>query len=384
MKVFDLVVVGAGILGTSHALQAARLGKRVALLEKDNRPEGATVRNFGQVVPSGLGGRWQEYGRRSVEIYKEIQQEFDITVRAQGSVYVASDEEEWQIAQEAAELFAGKDLPNELLSAPQTLSRFPYLRESYTKGSIFFPEDLSVEPDKMVHRLIDYGVQKYDISYWPDTAVLACEPKGDLIEIRTAPGLTLQAERALICSGSEFRILYPDLFATSGLIVSKLQMLQTYPLPHTNLAANVLTGLTLRRYEAFEECPSFASLKVPSHYTELKTWGIHILFKQATDGSIIIGDSHEYAPAGQISDLGFDVKDHIDELILTEAERIVQFPVRGIARRWAGYYAQHPDEVFEYEVAPRLHIITGVGGKGMTSSLGFAEENVKSWFGVNS
>ena len=336
------------------------------------------------MVPSGLGGRWQEYGRRSVEIYKEIQQEFDITVRAQGSVYVASDEEEWQIAQEAAELFAGKDLPNELLSAPQTLSRFPYLRESYTKGSIFFPEDLSVEPDKMVHRLIDYGVQKYDISYWPDTAVLACETKGDLIEIRTAPGLTLQAERALICCGSEFRILYPDLFATSGLIVSKLQMLQTYPLPHTNLAANVLTGLTLRRYEAFEECPSFASLTVPSHYTELKNWGIHILFKQATDGSIIIGDSHEYAPAGQISDLGFDCKDHIDELILTEAERIVQFPVRGIARRWAGYYAQHPDEVFEYEVAPRLNIITGVGGKGMTSSLGFAEENVKGWFGVNS
>ena len=38
MKVFDLVVVGAGILGTSHALQAARLGKRVALLEKDNPP----------------------------------------------------------------------------------------------------------------------------------------------------------------------------------------------------------------------------------------------------------------------------------------------------------------------------------------------------------
>lgn len=95
MKAFDLVVVGAGILGTSHALQAARLGKRVALLEKDNRPEGATVRNFGQVVPSGLSGRWYEYGLRSVEIYKEIQKEFDLTVRAQGSVYVASDAEEW-------------------------------------------------------------------------------------------------------------------------------------------------------------------------------------------------------------------------------------------------------------------------------------------------
>lgn len=380
MKPFDLIVVGAGILGTSHALMAARLGKRVALLEKDNRPVSATVRNFGQVVPSGLSGRWHTYGRRSVDLYKEIQQEFDLTVRAQGSVYVASDAEEWQVAQEAGVLFDEKGFSNELLSARQTLERFPYLRDSYARGSIFFPDDLSVEPDKMVHRLIEYGVQKYGIDYRPDTAVLACEPKGDLIEVRTARGETLQAERVVICSGSEFKLLFPKIFSGSGLVVSKLQMLQTPPLPQVPMAANVLTGLTLRRYEAFEECPSFASLTVPDYYAELKKWGIHILFKQATDGSIIIGDSHEYAPATGVDALGFDLKDQVNELMLAEAERIVNFPVRTLARSWAGYYAQHPDEVFEYEIAPRLQIITGVGGKGMTSSLGFAEENVERWF----
>ncbi|WP_373331142.1 TIGR03364 family FAD-dependent oxidoreductase [Salmonirosea aquatica] len=380
MKPFDLIVVGAGILGTSHALMAARLGKTVALLEKDNRPVSATVRNFGQVVPSGLAGCWHTYGRRSVELYKEIQREFDLTVRAQGSVYLASDAEEWQIAQESAALFKDKDFPNELLSAKQTLERFPYLHDRYVQGSIFFPDDLSVEPDKMVHRLIEYGVRKYGIRYQPDTAVLACEPNGDLVEVRTAQGERLQAGRVVICSGSEFRLLFPEIYATSGLIVSKLQMLQTRPLLQVNMAANVLTGLTLRRYEAFEACPSFAQLTVPEHYIELKKWGIHILFKQATDGSIIVGDSHEYAPATATDELGFDLQDHINELMLAEAERIVKFPVRTIARSWAGYYAQHPDEVFEYEVAPRLQIITGVGGKGMTSSLGFAEENVGKWF----
>ena len=381
MKPFDLIVVGAGILGTSHALMAARRGKRVALLEKDNRPVSATVRNFGQVVPSGLAGRWHTYGRRSVELYKEIQQEFDLTVRAQGSVYVASDADEWQIAQEAGVLFSEKDFPNEVLSASQTLERFPYLRESYVQGSIFFPDDLSVDPDNMVHQLIEYGMQKYGIAYRPDTAVLACESKGSSMEVRTARGETLQAERVVICSGSEFKLLFPKIFAQSGLIVSKLQMLQTPPLPQVKMAANVLTGLTLRRYEAFEACPSFAQLTVPKHYAELKKWGIHILFKQATDGSIIIGDSHEYAPATDVDALGFDLKDYINELMLAEAERIVHFPVRTLARSWAGYYAQHPDEVFEYEVAPRLQIITGIGGKGMTSSLGFAEENVGKWFG---
>ncbi len=380
MKPFDLVVVGGGILGTSHALMAARLGKSVALLEKDNRPQGATVRNFGQVVPSGLAGRWHSFGRRSVEIYQEIQREFDITVRAGGSVYVASDDEEWQIAQESAELFSNKDFPNELLSAKSTLDRFAYLKDSYVEGSIFFPDDLSVEPDKMVHRLIQYGIQKYGIDYRPDSAVLACEPKGDLIEVRTARGEMLQAERVVVCSGSEFSLLFPEIFSQSGLVVSKLQMLQTQPLPKVKMSANVLTGLTLRRYEAFEECPSFAKLTTPIHYEELKKWGIHILFKQASDGSIIVGDSHEYAPASKVGELGFDLKEFINELMLREAERIVNFPVRGIARAWAGYYAQHPDEIFEREVADRLHIVTGIGGKGMTSSLGFAEENVKKWF----
>lgn len=382
MKEFDLVVVGAGILGTAHALMAAKAGKRVALLEKDNRPVSATVRNFGQVVPSGLSGRWHTYGRRSVELYKEIQEEMDITVRPLGSVYVASDDEERQIAHEATAVFKQKDYRCELLSASQTRERYPYLRESYVRESIYFPDDVSVEPDKMIHRLITYGVQKYGITYLPNTSALACEPKGNSIEIRTAPGAIIRSERALVCNGSEFRLLFPALFATSGLVVSKLQMLQTNPLPHIAMQGNILTGLTLRRYEAFEECPSFAALTVPSHYAELKKWGIHLLFKQATDGSIIIGDSHEYTTADRVDDLGFEVQESINQLILNEAERIVDFPVRGISRTWAGYYAQHPDEIYEEEVAPGIHILTGIGGKGMTSSLGFAEENIKTWFGA--
>ncbi len=91
---YDLIVVGAGILGTFHAYHAARMGKKVLLTEKDQYPVNATVRNFGQVVPSGMSGKWLDYGRRSTEIYKSIQQEFDISVRQNGSVYIASDEEE--------------------------------------------------------------------------------------------------------------------------------------------------------------------------------------------------------------------------------------------------------------------------------------------------
>jgi glycine/D-amino acid oxidase-like deaminating enzyme len=58
----DLIVVGGGILGTFHAWHAAALGKKVLLIEKDQYPVNATVRNFGQVVPSGMAADWFQYG----------------------------------------------------------------------------------------------------------------------------------------------------------------------------------------------------------------------------------------------------------------------------------------------------------------------------------
>ena len=63
---FDLIVVGGGVLGAFHAYHALKNGLKVALIEKDKAPQGATVRNFGQVVPSGMNEKWQTYGRNAV------------------------------------------------------------------------------------------------------------------------------------------------------------------------------------------------------------------------------------------------------------------------------------------------------------------------------
>ncbi|MFN9862007.1 MAG: FAD-dependent oxidoreductase, partial [Bacteroidota bacterium] len=100
MKQFDLIVVGSGVLGTFHAYHAAKKGKLVLLLEKDNQPMQATVRNFGQIVPSGMGKEWFQFGVRGTEIYNTIQAEADISIRNNGSVYIASDADEQQLIHE--------------------------------------------------------------------------------------------------------------------------------------------------------------------------------------------------------------------------------------------------------------------------------------------
>src|ERR1700712_826411 len=100
MDKFDLIIVGGGILGTFHAYHALLAGKKVLLLEKDNYPVGATVRNFGQIVTSGMTGEWFNYGVAGLDIYKSIQAQADITVRNNGTVYIASDDDEQTLIHE--------------------------------------------------------------------------------------------------------------------------------------------------------------------------------------------------------------------------------------------------------------------------------------------
>lgn len=380
MKKYDLIVVGGGILGTFHAYHAARKGKKVLILEKDNRPVGSTVQNFGQVVPSGLAGKWFDLGRRSLEIYAEISRSADLSVTSKGSVYLASDEDEWQVAQEMSELHTDLGYENLLLSPKGIKDKYPYVKKEYARGGIFYPRDLSVEPHLMIYRLLEFVRESHGVDLITSKAVIGCEDTAEGVELTLAGHEKHLADKVVICSGYVFNILFPDIYRQSGLIVSKLQMMKTNPMPGVKLEGNILTGLTIRRYESFEQCPSFAQLQTPESLQELKKWGIHILFKQGADGSIILGDSHEYAGVGEVENLGLGSKDFIDELMLKEASRIVDFDVRNIAQKWSGYYAQHPDEIFEFDVSPNIHIRTGIGGKGMTSGAGYAEEVINGLY----
>lgn len=383
-KKYDLIVVGGGILGTFHAYHALLKGLEVLQLEKDNFPVGSTARNFGQVVPSGMAGEWFDYGVRGLEIYQSIQREFDISVRNNGSYYIASDHEETQVMHELAAHYNRKGYAHAVWNQAQVCAKFPDLRPDYVKEAIVFEQELSVEPETMIRRLHQYLKQKfakYTLQY--DTTVLACDSSTIGVEVCTTNRQVFQAEKVIICNGYEFKLLYRDLFDDSGLQISKLQMLRTQPLPHIKLPGNILTGLTIRRYESFEAyCPSFQQLSIPEHYEELKKWGIHILFKQALDGSIIIGDSHEYALGTQLEELGFSTSTHINQLMLEEANRILPIDPRQIATSWAGFYAQHQDHIVEKDIDNHIHIRTGIGGKGMTASAGYAEQSIANLYNI--
>lgn len=378
-KKYHLIVVGGGVLGTFHAYHALKKGLSVAIIEKNNQPQGATVRNFGQVVPSGMNQKWQNFGRESLAIYKEIQNQFDISIRQNGTIYIASNDEEVQLIEELHQINKNNNYSSELLTKEKCLGKYAGLRNGYCKVGLFFPEEVTVEPRTMIHRLHEFMRQDLVADIFYNTTIINVEEINGEVIATSSEGTELKAEKVIICNGSDFKALFPKIYNENDLVVSKLQMMQTKPQPSSyKLNGSILTGLTIRRYEAFEECASWRGIKSKENPNSFeKKFGIHILFKQALDGSVILGDSHEYADAKNIDDLGFDLKDEIDNFMISEAKKIIDLPTYEISHRWAGFYSQcKTTDIFEYSIGDNIHIITGIGGKGMTGSAGFSKESI--------
>ena len=381
MKKYDLIVIGGGVIGTFSAYHALKKGKTVLLLEKDSQPFEASFRNFGQAVPSGQSfDKWFDYGRKSLQIYKDLQSETNISLVPNGSWYLASDDQELTLLEEIQKLFDERGYSNKLHSAIECQNSNPYFKKDYVKGGLFLPEEASLNPRIMVHRVREFMIQHMDLHFQNLSPVVGVEKKRGIARIFTASNQNFWAEKVIVANGRDTQFLLPEHYPGAELKISKLQMLRLAA-QKPILKPNILTGLTIRRYESFHSCPSHKKLTSTPEQTILQNKGIHILFKQADDGSIILGDSHEYVQANKQADFGFEISSEINEMMLNEAKKIIDLPQWDVDATWAGFYLQGThSEVFTKQVDDVIHIINGIGGKGMTTSPGFTSEYIQKLY----
>lgn len=381
MKKYDLLLIGGGVLGTFHAYHALEQGLRVAVLDKNNRPQGSSVQNFGQVVPSGMNAEWQRHGRKSLEIYKSIQAQFDISARQNGSVYIASDTEEMTLLEELAAINRANDYPSQLLTAQECLQRYEGLRAGYCRGALFFPEEITLEPRVALYRIQQFLTEQKGLDFFPKILAVEVEHTGGGCRVTASDKRNFHADQVLVCSGYEFQSLFPEIYAQSDLQAVKLQMMLLEQQPTQVIPGSILTGLSIRRYESFRDCPSYAAIKAAEDPdSPAKKWGVHILFKQTTDGSVILGDSHEYADASDAEHLRIETKAEINRFMLDEAAKIFDLQNWNIRETWNGMYAQcKTNDIFQHSIGNQIHLLTGIGGKGMTASAGFSFENIKKY-----
>src|SRR5215467_3875745 len=206
----DIVVIGAGVLGTFHAYFAAQKGYKVLLIERNAYPSDASTRNFGMAVRTIVetGGEWASYVRTSQEIYRSIQQQHDIGVQVKGSLYIASTDLECRVLQEFAQAFSAA-YNCIFLDADEALQRYPFIQSSYCGGALLFPDDLTLEPRRMLRQLIPYVVETTSVEYIPNTTIEAVESSGAQCVARDAKGNTYSGDRVFVCSGAEYGTLFP-------------------------------------------------------------------------------------------------------------------------------------------------------------------------------
>jgi FAD dependent oxidoreductase TIGR03364 len=371
----DVAVIGGGIVGLAFAWTAARNGRSVVLFERDRKAQGASVRNFGMVWPIGQSsGAPHARALRSRELWRELAGASGISLDPVGSLHLAYQPDELAVLEEFVDRSADLGFDCRLLNADETLQRSPAVNSERLLGSLWSPTEACVDPRQAIATIPGWLAETLGVQLRFGSVVTSIA----MPEVRTSDGETWNVEQAIVCGGADFRTLFPEVFANSGIRLCKLQMMRTGPQPNGwRLGPMLAGGLTLGHYSAFQVCPTLPALKRRFEETmpDFVRQGIHVMASQNFLGEVVIGDSHEYDDKIEPFD-----KPGIDDLILGYLKGMVQLPDWTIAARWHGIYAKHPTSlIFTAEPEPGVKIVTAPGGAGMTLSFGFAEELWNAW-----
>ncbi|QEG24031.1 TIGR03364 family FAD-dependent oxidoreductase [Mariniblastus fucicola] len=373
MPEFDVAIIGGGIVGLANAWMASRCNLSVAVFERDRVASGASVRNFGMVWPVGQPGELSELAMQSREFWLELQHKANLWVNPCGSLHLAHHQDEQAVLEEFVQQ-EGKQREIELIPASAIEKHSPAANPEGLLVGMFSPHELCVNPAVAISQISHWLEETASVSFFRNTAVTRVDDG----TIKTGAGEKHQAERIVVCSGSDFETLFPTHFAAAGLRKCKLQMLATPKQPNEwALGPHLAGGLTLRHYKSFESCPTHTALKnrIANESPLLDEFGIHVMASQNNNGEVILGDSHVYD-----DDISPFDSAEIDRLILEELDKLIRLPDFSIERRWHGIYAKHPTRhVLVADPEPNCKIVTATGGAGMTLSFGLAEQIWKHW-----
>jgi D-hydroxyproline dehydrogenase subunit beta len=146
-ETFDVVIVGAGIVGAACADECARGGMRVAVIEKDIVASDATAAAMGHIVVMDDSEAQFAITRYSQELWNQLRSELpdDVEYEQWGTIWVAADEQEMELVRGKHAYYGDRGVPTQILG-PQSLELMePSLRKGLA-GGLLVPQDAVLYP----------------------------------------------------------------------------------------------------------------------------------------------------------------------------------------------------------------------------------------------
>ena len=353
------------------AWAAARLGKRVVVIDRDAQANGASVRNFGFVTVTGQqeGETWRR-AVRSRDLWAAVAPQAGIAVEHRGLVLPFRRPESESVARAFLNTAMGADCA--ILTPAQLTDRFPRLRPRGALGALTSPHELRVESRLAVPALRAWLERRWGVAFLGLTAALEVAPP----VIRTSRGV-IAADAAIVCPGDDLVSLFPDAIARHGVTRCRLSMMRLAN-PGFRLTAAVMSDLSLVRYLGYADLPEAAALRgvLQEEQPEHLRHGVHLIVTQGADGSLVVGDSHHYADTPDPF-----ASDDVEALILKEFEAALGVAPPPVTERWTGTYSSAPDRAMFVETpAPDIRLVMVTSGSGASTAFAIAEEVIRGLY----
>ncbi|QQK77556.1 glycine oxidase ThiO [Salicibibacter cibarius] len=215
---YDLIIVGAGIIGLAIAYYGTRAGLKTLILDRGNAAKGTTSAAAGMLgVQVELQSRTPLYplAKKSRQLYAQLAEELmeqtgtSIGRTVSGAIKPAFSPEEWKKLTEIERWQTAAGESVQCLTAAQLYEHLPFLADGAT-GALYFPEEAHVEPVQTAAAFRQAAVlQGAELKTY--TGVCSLLQNGDQCEgVMSTSGEEFYGEHVVLATGPDLLELSAD------------------------------------------------------------------------------------------------------------------------------------------------------------------------------
>lgn len=199
----SVVIIGAGIVGSSLADQLTQLGcTNVVVLEQGSlfRPGGSTSHAPGGVFQTNFSRTMTQFAQETVRRYSELELDGHPCFLGGGSIEFAATRERWEDLKRKHGVATSWGLESELISPAECAQRVPILDLSRVYGGLFVPTDGIAKAVRAVEAMTRLSIARGAVFHGTTEVIGIDISNGRVRAVETSRG-RFDADAVVSCAG---------------------------------------------------------------------------------------------------------------------------------------------------------------------------------------